>query len=460
MAEDGQLARVAGRSGPAEPSFAELLDPIALEERLKDARARRQEALARRQAEEAAPGAAKSETRVEIISRPRPAIAPLPDPVPAPAPRVVLTAEPRTPAAPRPVPEALPLHRRTGLMAALLFVAGLGFGAAAVAFVVVPVLRDRPAALVAAPAADPSAVATTGAAPAVNAAPVSLAATDPIGGAPEATAPDSSALALLHPPADLPEPAVDTAPPRIAAPPVPSVGASPAAPAADAAPFGGEQAVTPLAGTAGLAVEAPAGPPEPAVEAAPEPAPVPPEAIVAALEPPAPAPEAAAPPAAAALPERVYIHYPASAEAAAGEARDALLAAGVAEVSVVPVGFEIGRSNVRFYHAADGPGAEAVAALIAPALAEDDAPLARDFTDYPTPPAEGRLEVWLSGAGPAPARTAARSPAPATEPVAAAPRRAPSSLPPGVLPQGQAEAVERILVQRAVERLLEQRNNP
>ena len=49
MAEDGQLARIAGRSAlAAEPSLADLLDPVALEERLKEARARRAEALARR----------------------------------------------------------------------------------------------------------------------------------------------------------------------------------------------------------------------------------------------------------------------------------------------------------------------------------------------------------------------------------------------------------------------------
>ena len=48
MAKDGQLARIASQPASAEPSLADLLDPIALEERLRGARARRAEALARR----------------------------------------------------------------------------------------------------------------------------------------------------------------------------------------------------------------------------------------------------------------------------------------------------------------------------------------------------------------------------------------------------------------------------
>ena len=47
MAEDGRLVRIASRSA-AEPSLSDLLDPVALEERLQEARARRAEALARR----------------------------------------------------------------------------------------------------------------------------------------------------------------------------------------------------------------------------------------------------------------------------------------------------------------------------------------------------------------------------------------------------------------------------
>lgn len=48
MAERAQSARATGPSGGEEPSVAELLDPIALERRLIEARARRAEALARR----------------------------------------------------------------------------------------------------------------------------------------------------------------------------------------------------------------------------------------------------------------------------------------------------------------------------------------------------------------------------------------------------------------------------
>ena len=140
--------------------------------------------------------------------------------------------------------------------------------------------------------------------------------------------------------------------------------------------------------------------------------------------------------------------------------------AGVAGVEIVPVRFAIGRSNVRFYHDADGPGAATVASLLAPGLPPEDAPQARDFTDYATPPAPGKVEVWLAGA-PAAGASAPRRPA--------RPRRAPHPprhrpppprgpaipldiLPGPTPPADQAEAVERILVQRAVERLMRQRD--
>ena len=50
MSQHGQVARLQGSTAGAEPSMAELLDPVALEARLVEARARRLEAIARRKA--------------------------------------------------------------------------------------------------------------------------------------------------------------------------------------------------------------------------------------------------------------------------------------------------------------------------------------------------------------------------------------------------------------------------
>lgn len=50
MSQHGQVARLQGSPAGAEPSLAELLDPVALEARLVEARARRLEAIARRKA--------------------------------------------------------------------------------------------------------------------------------------------------------------------------------------------------------------------------------------------------------------------------------------------------------------------------------------------------------------------------------------------------------------------------
>jgi hypothetical protein len=162
-----------------------------------------------------------------------------------------------------------------------------------------------------------------------------------------------------------------------------------------------------------------------------------------------------------ALPARVTVHYPPSSEAIAAAAADSLRAAGIPDVAVLPVRFPIARTNVRFYHAVDRQGADAVVALL-PAGTDGDAPYARDFTDFATPPAAGRIEVWLAGtpdgaesppvapprSAPAPQRPA---PAPAVTPPLA-------TVPPAAVgtPHDQAEAVARIIVERAYERILQQ----
>ena len=422
MAEDGQLARSAGRSAAAEPTLAELLDPFALEERLKAARARRAEALARRGVVGETPSAVDEPARRGVVDETarrgvvdetarRGAV----DEPPAPL-RLTLPAADLRP--PRPVATA---RRGTGFRAAGLFLAGLGLGAAAVALVVVPALRD--------PAPAP------GDPPAVQASPASLAdATGTLGNAP--TAPPFGGSIKSPRPVGLLQPAAEADPPR-----------------------GGALTGSLLAALPGpTSVETVPGPAPAPVEAAapdPEPAPEPQSAAEATAVPALP------------LPARVFIHYPASAQAAATAAQQALRDAGVAGVEVVPVRIAIGRSNVRFYHDADGPGAATVADLLAAGLPPEDAPQARDFTDYATPPAPGKVEVWLAGApaagASAPRRSAPAAPRAAPAPPRPAPVAETTAVPPDILPgptppADQAEAVERILVQRAVERLMRQRD--
>ena len=159
-------------------------------------------------------------------------------------------------------------------------------------------------------------------------------------------------------------------------------------------------------------------------------------------------------PAPPALPARVIIHFPASAEAEALAARAALVGLGVAEVETVPVRFAIGRSNVRYYHAEDRDGAGRVAEAIAGSLAGGQ-PAARDFTDFRPPPLAGRVEIWLAGAPAAP--LAPRAARPATAPPAPPRhRRRRRPVPPPRPPADQAEAVARIIVERSLQRLLDQ----
>jgi hypothetical protein len=281
----------------------------------------------------------------------------------------------------------------------MTFVAGLGLGAATVALVVVPRAPEAPARTAAVPAAAP--MTSTQGAPS-EAASVAAPAPAPAG----ISAPGLDA----GPPAALPMPASDTA----------------SLPAA-------------ALETARLA---PAGAPDPATASA------------------APAP-VAEPPARAALPARATVHYPPSAGAEAEAAAAALREAGIG-VETIPVGFAITRTNVRFYHEADQAAADAVVGLIA-AGAVGEAPLARDFTDYATPPAPGKVEVWLAGAPPgvrpAPEDGPPATPLPVVEapvveaPVVSAPV-APAPVVPAA-PEDQAEAVARIIVERAYERLMQ-----
>ncbi len=153
---------------------------------------------------------------------------------------------------------------------------------------------------------------------------------------------------------------------------------------------------------------------------------------------------------------QVFIQYPASAAAAAARARDALSAAGIGRVEIVPIRYAIGRSNIRFYHDGDREPATALAALVSSVLA-GEAPEARDFTDYATPTAPGKVEIWLAGGPtgtPASATPASATTAPASSPARSAPstfrQAGATALMPGIIapPANQAEQVERILIER------------
>ncbi|MFT3975324.1 MAG: hypothetical protein QM699_18365 [Amaricoccus sp.] len=442
MAEDGQAA---GLAPGADATIAELMDPVTLEARLKDARARRAEALARRGSESSSESAASQRGPTVALTPKPPAwlhddtaedeaamqgavqaeargpttrvrpvlLASTGGPartMPAPPPDTAAPPAAR-PLAATPVPERARGNRLPP--AALLFVAGLAVGAAAVAFALRP-SREAPA-------------------PAVSVATNSASST------PEASTPEAPAVETS---------ATESGAPDAGDPPV-AVAALPAA-------------ELPAAGDPAGASERPAAIPEqpaPARLAAPVSEPAPPPVaspgpaigalIDAAAPPPRPAAGASAaasdtPPvtgsAGATLPQSVTIHYPRSAQGLATTVAEQLRAAGVTAVTSVPVGFAIGRSNVRFYHDADRPAAESTGALLAGAL--DGAPETRDFTSYPTPTVSGRVEIWLAGE---PARTAARASKPAQTPTATDGETDPYAL---LKPGEQVREVQRILLDR------------
>lgn len=444
--------------------MADLMDPVALEARLKDARLRRAKVLAQREAElPAKPPACQNDSQSErTIPRPPPAPAAravslgpkrpgwlddisrnkaaepagaagfqAPDSIPEPAGpttrlRPVLLAPAGGPArkAHHPASEhppfgaegeaespllaalrtATPRSRRRMTPAALLFVAGLGIGATIVAMVVSPADSD------------PEQIATAS---------VGTDTPEP------AIAPEPVAPGVASAPAAVAEPPVAHGPaaatPRTAAP-----ATEPSAPASLAVPVS-EPAPPPMA------------PPGPAIDE-----------IIDAASPTLAEPETMVPPefassdeltpgiVAGPLPERISIHYPRSAQGAATSIQAQLRAAGVADVEIMPVGLAIGHSNVRFYHDADREGAEGASALIADALG--GAPETRDFTDYPTPTVTGRIEIWLAGEpgrGGSTSGNAASTTAPA--PTANVSEPDPYAL---LAPNEQVREVQRILLDR------------
>jgi hypothetical protein len=168
-------AQLASRPPETEPTVAELLDPVALERRLVEARARRAEALARRRSDDAPAGPAPPSA-----------------PEPAPAPPEPLVADGNDqPVAPAP-------RRRRPLPMAAMFIGGLCLGAA-VTVLAPAALRDRAAEPATPEAPAPPAVAEAGPPAAATAAAAPPPAPPPAG-PPDAPAAGDPAVAVAAPP--------------------------------------------------------------------------------------------------------------------------------------------------------------------------------------------------------------------------------------------------------------------
>lgn len=408
MVEDGQTGRLAAE---ARPNLEDLLDPVALEARLSDARARRAEAIARREAERASGNAPTPSSSV----RPWPLQPVRREPPPPEASRPTGRVRPvlmparegavdhidpgeQAPLADEGMPvrrDESPAAKRALPRAALLFVAGLGLGAAGVVLALRPTAETPIQPVAEAPASPASEQVTPLEAPQAITTPPE--APSPGNALQEATAPNPASMATPGPatPAPLapPPPRAESTPPEMA--PAGSVG--------DLLEAAGRDAATNADRGSGNDSAAPAPP-------------------------------------VSGLPERVTVHYPASARSTAMEVRKALTAAGVDRVETVQVGFAIGKSNVRYYHGSDRSAAEEAGALLASDLG--GSPAIRDFTDYPTPTAPGRVEIWVAGE---PRESAPAKTREAAAPAPSAPRaEAGTDLAPG----DQVREVQRILMER------------
>ena len=162
-----------------------------------------------------------------------------------------------------------------------------------------------------------------------------------------------------------------------------------------------------------------------------------------------------------ALPPRVIIHYPASAEAEAQAARDALLAAGAADVETGPGALRDRPQQRALLPRRRRDGAGRVAEAVA---AKPRRPGRRRPATSPTSARRrcaGRVEIWLAGTPRRPARAARhrrhRRPRPRPSPAAAGRTGRRAAVADAA---DQAEAVARIIVERSLERLLRQTPGP
>lgn len=419
-------------AAPSTPRPAAPFDPHALEERLREARTRRDAALAARAAGGGHPDApATDRWRPAIDGRPAKTPRPVPPRADAPAaqapalPRPEPRDAPAVPVRPAPVetrpnpapPRAEPLvapprapqppkRRPARWLLPLLFIAGMGLGAGAI-FLAPPALRERAYELLALEQPGPEPVTTPPETspdplePVADSQPLRVATVDPATAPPDA--PPALAADRQRPPA-----------PLVLAEPTPP----PSVPAAE-----------------GTSVTQPSRP-----DLAP---------AAQAEEPPAVARATAVPPRAAparpsATSERVYVHVPRQVSAAMTERVAASLReAGFAEVLTVPVDLAISRTNVRFYYDADGRAANRAVAVLNASL-DLQPPQVRDFTTFLPLPASGTIEVWLEGQATAPA-----------EPV-----RAQTPATPAGLTVAQRRAAEAAEIQRLVDSAIAPRAAP
>ncbi|MBA3324488.1 MAG: hypothetical protein H0T41_04200 [Rhodobacteraceae bacterium] len=139
---------------------------------------------------------------------------------------------------------------------------------------------------------------------------------------------------------------------------------------------------------------------------------------------------------------RVSVYYPTGAGDAAAAALETIGAVGGSRAAATPVGHNIGRTNVRYYHEADLSGARELATALA---AE-----ARDFTDFRPQPEPGTIEVWLAGEASSAAPVAASVP----RPQRGAALRDRSGIRPEPDRRASVNAVEQQRLEQQVQRLL------
>ncbi len=335
-----------GRSG--DPEAVDPFDPVALQERLREAKIRRERVLAARSPGARSPG----------------------------------PADPSTP--PDPVGTGSTRGGRAFRIAALL-AAGAGVGAAAAMLTSESILQRAPWSL---GSSSELAVAEVAARPEVTRAAPLLATPGQPGSGARTASPDL-------PPPDLPPPW------RMAA-------VSARAPAADPAQvpqvrFPARRGLPP-----GRELPAPARSGDFAADITPAPLWQPDPSRAAASAPPARAASTVAPPYATA--SSVYLNVPSTVpDEIARAAVETLREATSAEVFLASVAIPVSRTNVRYYHARDSAAASRIAGLLEPS---EDGSLAepRDFTDYDPKPEPGTIEVWFAGDAPA-ARPVAAAPA-------------------------------------------------
>jgi hypothetical protein len=456
VGQNGQARKTdeAERSGP---TAADLFDPIALEARLVEARARRAEALARRRLAKGDDGAVADGRHRDLRAVPlppaetapaqpaRPETAPVPPARPEMAPArtapasAAITASPPVNVQGGPREHGRRRLRGAPALAVALFLAGLVGGAFATVLAppdllerltggfgsTVETARSGPEAVADAPAEASGAPATaepeSAPDPAATPAQPSLAVADPeaapatpdradraSGSAAGADVRDAPELVPAAPPdaplrpADVPRPTPLAEAPGLAAP---ESAAQPNVP----------QRADPRPELSHAAIAAPpdeSAPPGTMLQLAARPEPAAPSAPEAAEEPNLLADA------------RVLLNYPPSAASDAEAALDALRTAGAENAAGGEARVSVSRTNVRYFHSEDRATAEEVAAIIGRTSGTASDP--RDFTGFSPRPPAGTLEVWLAGEAPPP--VAARSqPAPSTPPRSAAPSEPPAA---------------------------------